>query len=363
MLTQEEKVIKVLQQVPFVSAAHAKIVDAVKDELTDQDVYFILGQLISEGKIQMVTGKNGPEYCRKWNSAIDEERKLVSREFNKRFDEKTIFYPRYEGYVANLEDNFFSDDYAYVLQSFKEFDSEYGCWHRNVKTGIVYPPKLHALNSASVLTCNILSGLGLDAEQVEYGVEFEVIAAEPMRDRPEEISAPKAQFDAIINHADAVEFVQTNFLEQFYQPFRQSMWAYQFGNRYLFDNDEAIELFREFAKKSAFVFFDGYQVFKTLVAIYSDILANPDDYKGKKVSLLNINWNLSENSQYANLLEFQKDYDEEGRRVEALFNELLAKLPLPEGTTMDFQYLTVEDVNANLADDAKEYIKNRYLGF
>ena len=251
MLTQEEKVIKVLQQVPFVSAAHAKIVDAVKDELTDQDVYFILGQLISEGKIQMVTGKNGPEYCRKWNSAIDEERKLVSREFNKRFDEKTIFYPRYEGYVANLEDNFFSDDYAYVLQSFKEFDSEYGCWHRNVKTGIVYPPKLHALNSASVLTCNILSGLGLDAEQVEYGVEFEVIAAEPMRDRPEEISAPKAQFDAIINHADAVEFVQTNFLEQFYQPFRQSMWAYQFGNRYLFDNDEAIELFREFAKKSS----------------------------------------------------------------------------------------------------------------
>ena len=50
-------------------------------------------------------------------------------------------------------------------------------------------------------------------------IEFEVIAAEPMRDRPEEISAPKTQFDAIVNYADAVDFVQGNFLEHFYQPF------------------------------------------------------------------------------------------------------------------------------------------------
>lgn len=363
MLTQEEKVLKVLQQVPFVAASHNKIVDALKGELTDQEIFLVIGQLVAEGKIQMTMGPKGPEYSRKWNAAIDEERKLVSRELNKRFDEQTIFYPRYEGYVANIQDNFLSVYYQDILSSYKEFDAEYVNWHRNAKSGVVYPPKLHALNSATVLACNVLTGLNLDPAQVEYGVEFEVIAAEPMRDRPEEISAPKTQFDAIVNYNDAVEFVQTNFLEPFYQPFRQSMWAYQYGNRYLFDNEEAIEMWREFAKKANYVFFDGYQALKTLVAVYSEVLANPADYQGKKVSVLNINWNLSNESAYTNLLEFQKEYIEEGRRAETAFNEFLSKLPLPEGITLDFQFLTLEDVSENLSDEAKEYITKRYLGF
>ena len=33
MLTQEEKVLKVLQQIPFVAASYRKIVDALKDDL------------------------------------------------------------------------------------------------------------------------------------------------------------------------------------------------------------------------------------------------------------------------------------------------------------------------------------------
>ncbi len=362
MLTQEEKVLKVLQQVPFVAASHNKIVDALKDEVSDQEVFLILSQLIAEGKVQMSMGPKGPEYSKKWNPAVDEERKLVSRELNKRFLENTIFYPRYEGYVANLEDNFCSD-YSDAFNAFGELDVEYVKWHRNAKTGNVYPPKMHALNSASVLTCNVLAGLGLDPSQVEYAVEFEVIAAEAMRDRPEEISAPKTLFDAIVNYSDAVEFVQTNFLEPFYQPFRQSMWAYQFGNRYLFDDENAIEMWRAFAKKANYVYFDGYAAFKTLVAVYSDILANQDDYKGKKVSVLNISWNLSNESEFKNLLEFQQEYDAEARRSEASFNEFLSELPLPEGTTLDYQYLTLEDVAENLSDDVKEYIKNRYLGF
>lgn len=362
MLTQEEKVLKVLQQVPFVAASHNKIVDALENEVSDQEAFLILSQLIAEGKVQMSMGPKGPEYSKKWNSAIDDERKLVSRELNKRFAENTIFYPRYEGYVANLEDNFCSD-YAETVNAYGELDSEYVKWHRNQKTGNVYPPKMHALNSANVLACNVLAGLGLDSSQVEYAVEFEVIAAEAMRDRPDEISAPKTLFDAIINYSDAVEFVQTNFLEPFYQPFRQSMWAYQFGNRYLFDNEQAIEMWRAFAKKANYVYFDGYATLKTMVAVYSDILANPDDYKGKKVSVLNINWNLSNESTFTNLLEFQKEYDAEGKRVEASFNEFLKDLPLPEGTVLDYQYLTLEDVTENLSEDVKAYIKNRYLGF
>lgn len=362
MLTQEEKVLKVLQQVPFVAASHNKIVDALENEVTDQEVFLILSQLIAEDKVQMSMGPKGPEYSKKWNPAVDEERKLVSRELNKRFAENSIFYPRYEGYVANIEDNFCCD-FEEAVNAFGELDSEYIKWHRNQKTGNVYPPKMHALNSANVLACNVLAGLGLDPAQVQYAAEFEVIAAEPMRDRPEEISAPKTLFDAIVNYSDAVEFVQTNFLEPFYQPFRQSMWAYQYGNRYLFDDEKAIEMWRSFAKKANYVYFDGYAVFKTMVAVYSDILANPDDYKGKKVSVLNINWNLSNESTYVNLLAFQKEYDAEGKRVEASFNEFLKDLPLPEGTTLDYQYLTLEDVAENLSDDVKTYIKNRYLGF
>lgn len=364
MLTQEEKVLKVLQQIPFVAASYRKIVDALKDVLPAEEVYMVLGTLVADGKINMAMNSKGdPEYSIKWNPQIDEERKLITREFNKRFNEKTIFLPRYEGYVANLEENFFGEGYNELLDSYKELSDEYVKWHRNAKTGVVYPPKMHSLSSANVLAFNVLAGLELDPSQVEYGVEFEVIAAEPMRDRPEEISAPKAEFDAIVNYADAIDFVQADFLEHFYQPFRQSMWAYQFGNRYLFDNEEAVELWRAFAKKANYVYFNGYDVLKTLVAIYSDVLANPADYQGKKVTLLNIGWNVSKESNFKALASFQASYDEEAKRAEEQFNEFLSKLPLPEGTTLNYQYLTVEEVADNLSDAAKEYVKNRYVGF
>ena len=364
MLTQEEKVLKVLQQIPFVAASYRKIVDALKDVLPAEEVYMALSQLVTEGKISMaMNAKGDPEYSIKWNTQVDEERKLITREFNKRFNEKTIFFPRYEGYVANLEDNFFGEGYNELLDAYKELDLEYVKWHRNAKTGVVYPPKMHSLSSANVLAYNVLAGLELDPNQVEYGVEFEVIAAEPMRDRPEEISAPKALFDAIVNYADAVDFVQADFLEHFYQPFRQSMWAYQFGTRYLFDNDEAVELWKAFARKANYVYFNGYDVLKTLVAIYSDVFANPEDYQGKKVNLLNVAWNVSKDSNFKALANFQASYDEEARRAEVQFNEFLNTLPLPEGTTLSYQYLTVEEVADNLSEEVKEYVKNRYVGF
>ena len=96
MLTQDEKVLKVLQQIPFVAASYRKIVDALKDELSAEEVYLALGTLVTEGKINMAMNSKGdPEYSIKWNPLVDEERKLIAREFNKRFEEKTIFYPRY----------------------------------------------------------------------------------------------------------------------------------------------------------------------------------------------------------------------------------------------------------------------------
>lgn len=363
MLTQEEKTIKVLEQVPFVPASQTKIAEALKGIVTDAELFLILSALVAEGKVKMAMGQRGPEFSRDWNKAIDEERKNVSRELNKRFDENTIFYPRFDGYVANLEDNFLGDNYADVVATFGTFDKEYSHWHKNAKSGVIYPPKMHALNSKAVLATNVVAGLGLAPEQVEYAVEFEVIEPEALKERPDEMSSPKAQFDAIIHYEDGFDFVQTNFLEPFYQPFRQSMWAYQYGDRYLFNDEEATRIFRDFAKKANFVFFDGYQTFKTIVAIYSDILANPEGYTGKKVNLLNMNWDLGNESAYQAMKEFQNDYLAEGRRVEGLFNELLASLPLPEGTTFEFQFLTLSEVVENMEENAKEYLTKRYLNF
>ena len=138
MLTQEEKVLKVLQQIPFVAASYRKIVDALKDVLPAEEVYMVLGTLVAEGKINMAMNSKGdPEYSIKWNAQVDEERKLITREFNKRFAEKTIFLPRYEGYVANLEENFFGEGYSELLDSYKELSDEYVKWQRNKKTGVV----------------------------------------------------------------------------------------------------------------------------------------------------------------------------------------------------------------------------------
>ena len=68
-------------------------------------------------------------------------------------------------------------------------------------------------------------------------------------------------------------------------------------------------------------------------------------------------------SEYKNLAEYQVQYDIEAKKLEALINEELQYLPLPEGITLEYKYVKVEEVTETLEDSAKEYITNRYLGF
>lgn len=363
MSDMNEKKVKVLQQVPFVSVTQVKLSEVLKGVVSDIELLQILNELVVEGVVEMNLGQRGPEFKRRWNSSIDEERKALSKELNSRFPSDTIFLPRYEGYVANATDNFLDGVCSDAFEAFGEFNDEYVRWHRNAKTNVLYPPKMYALNSSCVLTCNVLNGMRIDPSQVEYAVEFEVIAPEEMKDRPGEMSAPKAFFDCIVNYQDAVEFVQTNFLDAFFCPFRQSMWAYQFGSRYLFEDENAIEIWRDAARRAHFVFFDGYETLKTLIAMYSDILANPEDYQNKAVKLINMNWKTSVDTKYKAIGSFMQDYLEEGKKAEQFFNGILANLPLPEGTTLSFEFMTIEDILESLDEEAKAYITNRYLNF
>lgn len=363
MLTQEEKKNVVFEAIGFVATSQARITEILRDKVDSNDIYLITAELVRDGLINMTMGNKGPEFSRKWNTIIDEERKSISRELNTRFDKNTIFYPRYEGYVANIQDNFLDGDAEVFKREYSELSSEYFMWHRNAKTNNVYPPKMHALNSASVLACNVVKALNLEPEQVIYAAEFEVIASEPLRDRPEEVSAPKAFFDSIIGYDDEVHFVQGNFLEPFYAPYRTNLWPYQYGNRYLFDDADAVAKWRQFAGKLNAVYFDGFKAFKSVLSVYNDVLANPEDYQNKKVKVLNICWNLSDDSKFENLKAFSKNYFEEAAKFGDAFNEFLASLPLPEGTTLVYETLKLDDVCESLAEEHKEYIKNRYSGF
>lgn len=363
MLSQEEKNLIVLQQIPFVAASYRKIIDALKDVLPAEDVFMALGTLVGEGKIAMAIGPKGdPEYSIKWNTQVDEERKLITREFNKRFNENTIFYPRYESYVANLEDNFINENYQDLVSAYAKLDLEYAKWHRNAKTGVAYPAKLNALSAGSVLAYNVTNAKDVKADSVQYGVELDVLSPEPMKDRPEEISAPKVIFDEIVTVNNEVTFVQADFLEHLFQPFRQSMWAYQFGTRYLFDN-EGVNVWKNFAKKANYVYFNGYDVFKAIVAAYTTVVNNPEKYTGKNIVVESLVWNVSKESEFQALAAFQEAYNEEAKRAEVAFNEVLSSLPLPEGTTLTYKFVTVEDETETLTEAGKEYIKNRYIGF
>lgn len=363
MLTETQKKQKVLQQVPFNPVSQVKLAINLKEVVTDNELYLILSSLVAEGSIQMNMGQKGPEFYRNWNMEVENERKMINRDLLTRFND-TIFYPRFDTYVANVEDNFFGNVYPFALEGFAAISDDYIKWHKNARNqNTIYPPKMQAINSSNVLACNIIAGMNLDPAQVEYGVEFEVIAKEQLRDRPDEFSQPKASFDGIISYADGVEFVQTSFLEPFFKPFAPSIWAYAYGSRYLFEDETAIEIWRNFAKKANFVYFDGYQTMRSLIAIYSEVLANPEEYTGKAIKLLSINWNLNDGAKYPCIKDFLANYFEEGKEAETKFNELLKTLPLPEGTTMEFEFLSVEDTLDALTDDAKEYITNRYLNF
>ena len=192
MSVNQEKELRVFNEVPFVSASQLKIADNIKDEINDQELFLILSTLVQEGKIQMNMGPKGPEYSRKWNQAIDEERKQLSRVLNKRFGENVIFYPRYEGYVANVFDNFIDQEFCALFEAYKALSTEYVLWHKNAKTGVVYPPKMHSLNSANVLVYKMLKAA--KANVTKYSVELDVLQAEALKDKPEEIVTPKVLF-------------------------------------------------------------------------------------------------------------------------------------------------------------------------
>lgn len=363
MLNQEEKNLIVLQQIPFVAASYRKIIDALKDVLPAEDVFLALGTLVGEGKITMaISPKGDPEYSIKWNPQIDEERKLVTREFNKRLNENTIFYPRYESYVANLEENFIDGNYSSLIEAYGKLDTEYTKWHRNAKTNTAYPPKLHSLTAAGVLAYNVYKSLEEKGATYEYGVELDVISPEAMKDRPDEINAPKAVFNEVITTENEVTFVLADVLDHFHQQYRQNMWAYQFGTRYLFDN-EGVNIWRNFAKKANYVYFNGYDTFRAILAAYTAVVTNPEQYSCKNITIESLVWNVSKDSNFTSLANFQASHDEEAKRAEKDFNELLSELPLPENTTITYKYSTVEEKVETLNDNTKEYIRNRYIGF
>ena len=356
-----QKVLKVFNEVPFVAVPQIRIAANIKKEINDQELFLILSSLVAEGKIQMSMGPKGPEYSRKWNTAIDEERKQLSKDLNKRFGENTIFYPRYDGYVANVFDNFIDQEYQVLFDAYQAISGEYVLWHKNAKTGVVYPPKMHNLNSANVLVYNVLKAS--KAENVKYAVELEVLEKEPLKDRPEEISAPKVLFDAVVETENSVEFIQGNFLEHYLSPFKQSLWAYQFGNRYLFSDEHTINTCREIAKNTNFVCVDGVNLLKELVAVCTEIHNNTEKYKGKKVVIKNLTFGVVAESEYKNLAEFQVQYDIEAKKLEGLINEELQYLPLPEGITLEYKYVKLEEALEALEEESKEYIVNRYLNF
>ena len=361
MKNNEELINNILEQIPFSPISQLRLANVLKEEVSDQELFLALSKLVEDGKIMMNMGIKGPEYSRKWNTKVDEERKAFSKELNTRFDENVIFFPRFEGYVANIKDNIIARHPQEILKNFCEIGEDYVYWHKNNKSGLVYPPKLNAANSSDVFAVNIISGLGVDDSQIQYAVEFEALAKEAFKDRPEEISAPKAFFDAAISYNDAIDFVQGHLIDSFYQPVKPGLWAYQYGDRYLFDDEEAINLFRDFSKKIHAVYFDITDLIKTIVALYSDILASSEDYINKKVNILSINYLLKEDTKYQVLYNYQEHYLKEAHSIEEKVNELLAKLNLPEGVSMEYQFLTIDDVIDNLSEDAKAYIEKRYL--
>ena len=94
-----------------------------------------------------------------------------------------------------------------------------------------------------------------------------------------------------------------------------------------------------------------------------EIHNNTESYKGKKVVVKNLGFGVAQESEYKNLAEYQAQYDIEAKKIEALINEELQYLPLPEGITLEYKYVKLEEVAETLEGSAKEYIVNRYLGF
>ncbi|GEM_PF-5962091 len=315
-----------------------------------------------------------------WEYVNLERGKLIEK-LKKRLSSTTQYYPgMFRNYVKNLDDNLITPLTSSHREQINLGDGGELKWWYNEKVGCEFPPKMQAVHSSSALIYNLLSYLdcgnlffnGECFKKVEFEKKLPTLKEEKTKDS-NETNHPCANIDAYLESKEEMLFIENKFVEPYYSPDKKSnkdktkeiKAAYLHSTRYLFDDQATIKKWNDLFRNK-FEIYDGNQMMKHMLAIYSDVINNPNKYCGyKEIVLLNLVWSQATEPEFRELYSVDKEYKAEGKKSIDKFNDFLNNLVLPQNLKFKVLYLTyAEFLNEKACQNNEktfDYIKNRYI--
>lgn len=315
-----------------------------------------------------------------WELVESEQKRLIEA-LKKQLPDTTQYYAgMFRNYVKNLDDNLVTPLTPLHRKEFLDGDGSGLEWWYNKEYQCKFPPKMQAVHSSSGILYNLLSYLdcgnlffnGECFKKVEFEKKLPTLREEKVKDS-NEMNRPCANIDAYLESEEEILFIENKFLEPYHSPKRKEenshkngiQAAYLHSNRYLFDDQETIKKWNDLLRNK-FEIYDGYQMIKHMLGIYSDVINNSQKYDGlKEIVLLNLVWNPKEGSEFEEINKVQKEYQAEGKKSIDIFNRFLSDLVFPQKLKFRVMYLSYSEFineEASLNNDkVLEYFKNRYL--
>jgi hypothetical protein len=225
--------------------------------------------------------------------------------------------------------------------------------------------KASRANSSACLLLNTFSPLrkGSHIEIKEIGV-FNTYAIERKLQVLND-SKRKANIDMVLSNKDSIVYIESKFTELFYYD-----KTYQLSQSYFKEDRYPSKDIYDAAKQllNQFNHFDGDQLVKHAIAIYRDCLDHPNDYKNKKVFLMNLCWELHDTSyKYEDSFNLQLRAIKEATMFAYLFNRLMKEVFEKIGIEFQFVYMNYYDFihhQTNLLELDEElinYLDYRYF--
>ena len=208
--------------------------------------------------------------------------------------------------------------------------------------------KASRVNSSACLLLNVFSGIrqGKELEIIGFGryLNYELEKKlQVLNGR-----GKKANIDMVLENEDSYVYIESKFTELFYYQKKKNLSdRYSLASSYPSKN---IYL----AAKQLFHLcnhFDGNQLVKHAIGIYRDGCEHKDRYQGKKVVLLNLNWELHnyhyrfEDSYHLQLLAIN-----EASMFTSLFNRLMKKAFKEIGIDFQLIYMNYHDFVYHLSN-------------
>jgi hypothetical protein len=177
----------------------------------------------------------------------------------------------------------------------------------------------------------------------------------------------KANIDMSLTNEESYVYIESKFTELFY--YRQkapTSPSYQDESKY--PSKDIYKASIQFLDK--YQLYDANQLVKHTIGIYRDCLDNPNKYKGKKVCLLNLNWELiTSDQELKESFNLQLQALRESTDFTVKFNKVMNKCFKNIGIDFKFKYINYYDFYKRVIKEKKtdfqqdNYLKQRYFNF